>query len=403
MSGLLTANKRACSGMRVSGQLHIGHLGVINNWIKLQHQYECFFFAADLHGLTTGYADPSNLENLVWNMIVDWLACGILPNACRVFIQSHVPEHAEMHLLLAMITPLTWLERVPTFKDQQEKIKDKDLDTYGFLGYPLLQSADVLLYKAEYVPVGEDQVPHIELIREVARRFNHLYGREVNFNNLVHDAIKKMGKKHSSLYEKLRKQFQEQGLTESLETARALIENQHNLSIGDKERLLGYLDGSGKIILPEPQPLLNKNAKIPGLDGQKMSKSYNNTISLREEMPMVEKKIMTMPTDPARIKRSDPGEPTKCPVWSLHNIYSNEEVKIWVEKGCRSAGIGCVDCKRPIIEKIQQELIPIQENIANFQDDMGYVKQVVAEGAEAAKDEARKTLSEVKEAMGIDY
>src|SRR3990167_490182 len=360
MSGLLTANKRACSGMRVSGQLHIGHLGVINNWIKLQHQYECFFFAADLHGLTTGYADPSNLENLVWNMIVDWLACGILPNACRVFIQSHVPEHAEMHLLLAMITPLTWLERVPTFKDQQEKIKDKDLDTYGFLGYPLLQSADVLLYKAEYVPVGEDQVPHIELIREVARRFNHLYGREVNFNNLVHDAIKKMGKKHSSLYEKLRKQFQEQGLTESLETARALIENQHNLSIGDKERLLGYLDGSGKIILPEPQPLLNKNAKIPGLDGQKMSKSYNNTISLREEMPMVEKKIMTMPTDPARIKRTDPGEPTKCPVWSLHNIYSSDEVKSWVEKGCRSAGIGCVDCKRPIIEKIQQELIPIQ-------------------------------------------
>lgn len=404
MAGLLTANKRIASGMRVSGQLHLGHyLGVLNNWIKLQHKYECFFFAADLHGLTTNYADPSNMENFVWNMIVDWLSCGIQPNACHLFIQSQVPEHAELHLLLSMIAPLGWLERVPTFKDQQEKIKDKDLDTYGFLGYPLLQSADVLLYKAEYVPVGEDQVAHVELIREIARRFNYLYGKEPNFDLLVHDAIKKMGKKNGALYEKLRKQYQEQGIHESIGTARALLEHQHNLSLGDKERLLGFLDGSGKIILPEPQVLLAPMAKVPGLDGQKMSKSYHNTISLRDEPETVERKIMTMPTDPARVKRTDPGEPTKCPVWSFHGIYSDQDVKKWVEQGCRSASIGCVDCKRPIIDKINKELAPIQENIVNFDNDMGYVKQIIAEGSEVASDEARKTLNEVREAMGINY
>lgn len=404
MSGLLTANKRVASGMRVSGQLHLGHyLGVLSNWLKLQHQYECFFFIADLHGLTTNYADTSNMEKFVWDMIVDWLACGIQPNACHLFIQSQVPEHAELHLLLSMIAPLGWLERVPTFKDQQEKIKDKDLDTYGFLGYPLLQSADVLLYKAEYVPVGDDQVAHVELIREIARRFNHLYGREPNFELLVHDAIKKMGKKNGALYEKLRKQYQEQGIQESIETARALLEHQHNLSLGDKERLLGFLDGSGKIILPEPHALLSSTAKFPGLDGQKMSKSYNNTISLRDVPEVVERKIMTMPTDPARVKRQDRGEPTKCPVWGYHNIYSEQEVKTWVEQGCRSASIGCIDCKRPIVDKINNELAPIQENIVNFDNDMGYVKQIIAEGAEVASDEARKTLTEVREAMGIDY
>lgn len=404
MSGLFTESKRVVAGMRVSGDLHLGHYhGVLKNWVNLQHQYECFFFLADWHGLTTRYAEPGFMEDLVWPMVIDWLACGVLPHVSTIFIQSQVPAHAELHLLLSMITPLGWLERVPTYKDQQDQLSDTDLSTYGFLGYPLLQSADVLLYKAEYVPVGEDQVAHIELTREIARRFNHLYGREPNFEALTQDALKKMSKKNAALYAKLRKQFQEQGLQDSLNTARALLEDQHNLSLGDKERLLGYLDGSGKIILPEPQPLLSHHPKLPGTDGRKMSKSYHNTIRLRDEPKVVEKKILTMPTDPARVKRTDPGEPTKCPVWQLHQVYSKDDVKDWVQKGCRTAGIGCVDCKRPIIDSINQELVPIQENIQSFQEDLGFIKQVVAEGNETAQAEAHKTLVEVRSLIGLDY
>jgi len=404
MSALFSSNKRVVSGMRASGRLHLGHYhGVLKNWLKLQHQYDCYFFVADWHGLTTHYESPGILENIVWDMVIDWLACGINPSLSKVFIQSWVPEHAELHLLLSMITPLGWLERVPTYKDQQEKLRDKDLSTYGFLGYPLLQSADVLLYKADFVPVGEDQISHIELIREVARRFNFMFGREPNFEVMAMDAIKKMGKKNSNLYNELRTGFQQNGSHDALNTAKALVTNQHNLSIGDKERLLGYLDGSGKIILPEPQVLLTEMAKMPGVDGQKMSKSYNNTIGLREEPAQVEKKIMTMPTDPARIKRSDPGDPEKCPVWQLHKVYSSDEVKEWVQTGCRTAGIGCVDCKRPVIDAINQELEPIQASIKEFQDDMGSVKQIAAEGSEAAREEAIKTLKDVREVMGLDY
>ena len=397
-------NKRVVSGMRASGALHLGHYhGVLKNWVTLQHQYDCYFFVADLHGLTTHYDESSRIENILWNMVVDWLACGVNPSLSRVFIQSWVPEHSELHLLLSMITPLGWLERVPTYKDQQLKLQEKDLSTYGFLGYPLLQSADVLLYKADLVPVGDDQMSHIELIREVARRFNHLYGREPNFEGLAAEAIKKMGKKNGKLYTQLRRDFQQEGCHESLETARALLTNQHNLSIGDKERLLGYLDGSGKIILPEPQAMLTKHAKLPGLDGQKMSKSYQNTIALREEPAAVEKKILTMPTDPARVKRTDPGEPEKCPVWQLHQVYSDTAVKDWVQTGCRSAGIGCIDCKRPVIDAIQKELQPIQASIKEYEADMGSVKRIVAEGSEQAREEANKTLSHVREAMGLDY
>ena len=308
-----------------------------------------------------------------------------------------------MHLLLSMITPLGWLERVPSYKDQQEKLKEKDLATYGFLGYPLLQSADVLLYSADYVPVGEDQVAHIELIREVARRFNHIYGKEANFEELALEAVKKMGKKNGKIYSELRRQFQESGVHESIKTAQALLEGQSSLSIGDKERLLGYLEGSGKIILSEPQAMLTETPKMPGVDGQKMSKSYGNTIMLREEPLHVEKKILTMPTDPARIKRTDPGEPEKCPVWQFHKIYSNTEVKDWVQKGCRSAGIGCVDCKRPIIDAVNHELRPIQTAISDYEDDLGSVKRIVAEGSEAAREEANKTLNVVREVMGLDY
>jgi tryptophanyl-tRNA synthetase len=404
MSAIFSASKRVVSGMRASGRLHLGHYhGVLKNWLNLQHQYDCYFFVADWHGLTTRYDEPGFIETILWDMIIDWLACGINPSLSKVFIQSWVPEHAELHLLLSMITPLGWLERVPTYKDQQDRLHEKDLSTYGFLGYPLLQSADVLLYKADYVPVGEDQVPHIELTREIARRFNFIYGREPNFEVLAHEAIKKMGKKNGKFYSELRRQFQQDGCHESLSTAKALLENQHNLSIGDKERLLGYLDGSGKIILPEPQPMLTETSKMPGTDGQKMSKSYNNTISLREDPSLVEKKILTMPTDPARVKRTDPGEPEKCPVWQLHKIYSSESVKDWVQIGCRTAGIGCIDCKRPIVDAICQELQPIQAAIKDFETDLGSVKRIVAEGSEAARDEATKTLSDVREAMGLDY
>lgn len=404
MSALFTENQRVLSGMRVSGALHLGHYhGVIKNWLTLQHQYDCFFFAADLHGLTTDFDNTANIEENLWKMVVDWLACGISPSLSTVFIQSWVPEHAELHLLLSMITPLGWLERVPSFKDQQEKLHNKDLATYGFFGYPLLQSADVLIYQANYVPIGEDQVPHIELTREIARRFNNLYGKEVDFEKHVAEAIKKMGKKNSKLYSSLRRNFQEQGSHDSLETAKALLIGQHNLSMSDKERLLGYLDGSGKIILTEPQPLLTSCPKMPGTDGHKMSKSYNNTISLRESAEEIEKKILTMPTDPARIKRVDPGEPEKCPLWSFHKVYSNDEVKDWVQQGCRTASIGCLECKRPVVDAIIAELKPIQQNISDYEEDLGSVKRIISESSEKARDEALKTLNTVKEAMKLDY
>lgn len=404
MAGLLSANKRVVSGMRASGRLHLGHYhGVLKNWAHLQQQYECFFFVADWHGLTTRYDEPGYIETILWDMVIDWLASGLNPNLCRIFIQSWVPEHAELFLLLSMICPLGWLERVPTYKDQKEKLHDKDLDTYGFLGYPLLQSADVLLYHGELVPVGEDQVPHIELIREVARRFNFIYGREPDFEASVSDAMKKMGKKNANFYTELRRAFQETGNHESLDTGRALVMNQHNLSVGDKERLLGYLDGRGRNILQEPTPLLSKASKMPGLDGHKMSKSYNNAITLREPLDEVEKKILKMPTDPQRIRRTDPGNPEACPVWEFHKVYSEPSVKQWVENGCRSAGIGCVDCKRPVIDAICQELKPIQQSIEELESDIGYVKRIVTEGSEAARSEASKTLRDVREAMGLDY
>jgi tryptophanyl-tRNA synthetase len=404
MSDLLTINKRIVSGMRVSGSLHIGHYhGVIKNWLQLQHQYDCYFFMADWHGLTTHYDSPGNIERELWKMVVDWLACGINPGLACLFVQSWVPQHAELHLLLSMITPLGWLERVPTYKDQQLKMQGRDLSTYGFLGYPLLQSADVLLYGASYVPVGDDQVSHVELIREVARRFNHFYGREPDFELLVNEAIKKMGKKNGALYLQLRTAFQQEGCYDALNTARALLVNQPNLSNGEKERLSGYLDGEGRAILTEPKAMLTENAKMPGLDGQKMSKSYGNTIQLRESPHSVEKKILTMPTDPARVKRTDPGEPEICPVYQLHKVYSDDSVKQWVKKGCRSAGIGCIECKRPVIDAINQELKPIQDAIRDFEADMGSVKRIVVEGSERACDEAAKTLDDVRKVMGLDY
>ena len=397
-------NLRVLSGMRPTGQLHLGHYhGVLKNWLELQHEYECFFFVADLHALTTEYDNVGVISNSVWDMVIDWLAAGINPGSARLFIQSRVPEHAELHLLLSMMTPLGWLERVPSYKDQQEKLQNKDLSTYGFLGYPLLQTADIIIYKAGFVPVGEDQVSHVELSREIVRRFNYLYGREPGFEEKAETAAKKMGKKNNKLYQDLRKRYQEQGDIEALEKARALIENQQNISIGDRERLVGYLDGVSKIIFPEPQPLLTPAPKMPGLDGQKMSKSYGNTISLREHPGTVEQKLKTMPTDPARVRRSDPGEPEKCPVWSLHQVYSDHDTQDWVQEGCRSAGIGCLDCKKPLIEAVLAELKPIQERAREYEEDPETVRGIISEGCEAAREVARETMEEVRQAMGLVY
>lgn len=403
MSGL-AFEKRVLSGMRPTGRLHLGHYrGVLKNWVTMQHEYDCFFFVADWHALTTHYEDPTIIEQSVWDMVIDWLAAGVNPGSATLFIQSRVPEHAELHLLLSMMTPLGWLERVPTFKDQQEKLKERDLATYGFLGYPLLQSADILIYRAGGVPVGADQVSHVELTRELARRFNHLYGREPGFEHLVEQAIKKMGKKTSKLYASLRKRYQEQGDEEALSTARALVEDQRNIAMSDKDRLLGDLEGTGKTILPEPQALLTEASKMPGLDGQKMSKSYHNTIELREPSESVSQKIRTMPTDPARVRRTDPGTPEKCPVWQFHELYSDDDVKAWVQQGCRSASIGCLDCKQCIIESVNKELDPIRERAKEYEDNHDLLKTVVAEGCEAAREEARQTLDDVREAMGLSY
>jgi len=401
---VMAQNQRVLSGMRPTGLLHLGHYhGVLKNWIKLQHEYECFFFIADWHALTTEYDNKEIIGNSVWEMVIDWLAAGVNPGTAKLFIQSRVPEHAELHLLLSMITPLGWLERVPSYKDQQEKLREKDLDTYGFLGYPLLQSADILIYKAGQVPVGEDQVAHVELTREVARRFNHLYGREVDFVEKAEAAIKKMGKKNSKIYSQLRRLYQEKGDYEALEKARALLESQQNITLGDRERLFGYLEGEGKMILPEPQALLTPTSKMPGLDGQKMSKSYGNTISLREDPACVEKKLRTMPTDPARVRRSDPGDPEKCPVWAFHQIYSTDETRQWVVEGCRSAGIGCLDCKQPLIDAVLKEQAPIRERALEFVENPKAVQNIINEGCEAAREVARDTMEEVRQAVGLVY
>ncbi|CAN6134251.1 MAG: hypothetical protein RLZZ572_117 [Pseudomonadota bacterium] len=398
------AIERVLSGMRPTGNLHLGHYnGVLKNWLKLQHEHECLFFVADWHALTTHYDTPEIIEESVWEMVIDWLAAGVDPASATIFIQSRVPEHAELHTLLSMITPLSWLERVPTYKDQQEKLSSKDLSTYGFLGYPLLQSADILIYKATQVPVGEDQIPHIEFTREIARRFNHIYGKEAGFEEKAEAAIKKLGNKRAALYEEMRNAYQQSGDEEALDAARAMIEEQQGMSMGDKERLLGYLEGGGKMILLEPDYKLTPASKMPGLDGQKMSKSYNNTISLREDIDTVAKKIKTMPTDPARIRRTDPGDPAKCPVWQLHLVYSDQSTQDWAQNGCKTAGIGCIECKGPVIEGVLAELKPIQERAAQYAEDPSLVKNIVAEGCEKARKLARETMRDVRDAMGLNY
>ena len=396
--------ERVLSGMRPTGNLHLGHYhGVLKNWVRLQSEYPCFFFVADWHALTTHYETPDVIEQSVWDMVIDWLAAGVDPNQAILFIQSKVPEHAELFLLLSMGTPLGWLERVPTYKDQIEKLKEKDLQTYGFLGYPLLQAADILIYRAQHVPVGEDQVPHVEMTREVARRFNYLYGREPGFEEKALEAVKKLGSKRAKMYLELRIAYQERGDDEALEQAKALLQEAQSLSMADRERLFGFLEGARKIILPEPQALLTSASRMPGIDGQKMSKSYGNTIGIRELPEEVVKKIRTMPTDPARVRRTDAGDPARCPVWQLHTVYSNEETKQWVDQGCKSAGIGCLECKQPVIDAILAEQQPMFERAQKYLDDPSLLRSIIADGCDKARKVAQETMREVREAMGLAY
>lgn len=395
---------RVLSGMRPTGALHIGHYhGALKNWVQLQNEYPCFFFVADWHAMTTVYEEVDVIEKNVWEMLIDWLAAGIDPNQATIFIQSRVPEHAELTLLLGMCTPLGWLERVPTYKDQIEKLSHKDLLTYGFLGYPLMQAADILIYRASVVPVGEDQVPHIEMTREIARRFNHLFGHEPEFEEKAREAVRKLGGKRAKLYEELRTRFQQHGDDAAREQGRALLADAQSVSMGDRERLFGYLEGSRKLILVEPRARLTAAARLPGLDGQKMSKSYGNTISMREEPAEVTRKIRTMQTDPARVRRTDPGEPEKCPVWQLHRVYSDDATRQWVQTGCRSAGIGCLECKQPVIDAVLREQEPLRARAQPYLDDPTLLRNIVADGCDKARKAAQETMREVREAMGLSY
>ena len=400
-----TAGKqRVLSGMRPTGALHLGHYhGALKNWVRLQQEMECFYFVADWHALTTHYESRDIIEKNVFEMVIDWLAAGLDPDQCTLFLQSRLPEHAELFTLLAMGTPIGWLERVPTYKDQQQQLKDKDLSTYGFLGYPLLQAADILIYKAHYVPVGEDQASHVELTREAARRFNHLYGRETNFDALVKATLEKIGKDSAKRFEKSRKAYQETGDTKALEGALGFVNTSPLLDNTERERLSAYFRGTGRMVLVEPQVLLTESAKLPGLDGRKMSKSYGNGISMREDKASIEHKVKTMPTDPARVKRTDAGNPDNCPVWQFHKIYSTGETQNWVRQGCTSAGIGCIECKRPVIDGILAEQQPMLARAEPYVANPKLVREIVDAGTDRARTVARATMHEVRGAMGLNY
>jgi tryptophanyl-tRNA synthetase len=396
--------QRVLSGMRPTGALHLGHYhGALKNWVRLQADFDCFYFVADWHALTTHYEDREVIERNVYDMVIDWLAAGVDPERATLFIQSRLPEHAELFTLLAMGTPLAWLERMPTYKDQMEKLKDRDLATYGFLGYPLLQAADILIYKAAFVPVGEDQAPHVEITREVARRFNHLYGRHPDDQALVDAAMKKLAKTDAKALVAARKTFQETGAEESLVRARALIAEAASLSAADRELLDANLKGTGRTILHEPAVLLTEVSKLPGLDGAKMSKSYGNAIAMREAPAEVERKVRRMPTDPQRVRRTDVGDPARCPVWQFHQVYSDEPTREWVVSGCTTAGIGCLECKQPVIDAIVREQQPWHERAEAYLTNPKQVQWIVEVGTERARTVARQTMRDVREAMGIDY
>jgi tryptophanyl-tRNA synthetase len=346
-------HKRVLSGTRPTGKLHLGnYVGAVSNWVKMQDEYECFFFVADWHALTTDYADTSQVKENSFQVLLDLLGAGLDPRRCTLFLQSRVPQHAELYLLFSMITPLGWLERVPTYKEQRENITDKDLGTHGFLGYPVLQAADILMYKGDFVPVGEDQVPHVELTREIARRFNGLYPRR-GVGGLAGP---------TATPEELHRRF---------------------------------------YVFPEPQPLLTPSPKLPGTDGRKMSKSYGNTILLADPEPVVRQKLKTMMTDPARIRRSDPGNPDVCPVGDLHKIFSSRETLAQVDAGCRSAGIGCIECKSWVADALVSILNPMQERRKKYEENPRLAWDILEEGTAAARKVADLTMVDVREAMGM--
>ncbi len=392
------------SGMRPTGRLHIGHYhGVLKNWVRLQDEGECYFFVADWHALTTHYETTQGISMAVWDMLVEWLAVGIDPEKAVLFIQSQVPQHAELSLLLGMLTPLSWLERVPTFKDQQGKLRERDLATFGFLGYPLLMTADILLYAAQQVPVGADQVAHLEISRELARRFNSFYGRDAETLELVDKALKAMGKSAAKTFARLQQRFQQEGDVSAVTEAADFLRQQAGLSPAMQAQLLAHLEGKGREILREPQALLTEASKLPGLDGQKMSKSYGNTIPLREDPAVIQKKIRTMPTDPARVLRTDPGTPEKCPVWGFHQVYSSPETRQWVRQGCTSAGIGCVDCKQPVIDAVLAELAPMRERAEYWAARPEQLREIAHAGAQRARHKAEQTMEKVRAAMGLAH
>ena len=394
-------SERVLSGMRPTGAMHLGHYhGVLKNWVRLQDEYPCLFFVADWHALTTHYDQTQRISADGWDMVIDWLASGVDPAKATIFIQSQVREHAELFLLLGMVTPLGWLERVPTYKDQQQQLSDRDLSTYGFLGYPLMQAADILVYRSTLVPVGEDQVPHIEMTREIARRFNHVFGAEPDFEVKAKAAVRKLGPQ-AKRFAELRVGFQQEGHADALRDARRIVEEADSLPLEDRERLYGYAEGAHRVILPAPAALLTKVSRMPGLDGRRMSKSYNNSIALREDPESVTKKIRTMPTDPARVRRIDPGEPERCPVWPLHLVYSDEATQQWVQTGCRTAGIGCLECKQPVIDAIVRELAPLRERAQRYLDNPALVRDIVADGCDKARAMANETMREVRAAMGL--
>ncbi len=400
--------QRVLSGMRPTGAMHLGHYhGALKNWVRMQAEHDCYFFVADWHALTTHYEDRDVMERYVYEMVTDWLAAGLDPEKCTIFVQSRIPEHAELFTLLAMGTPLGWLERVPTYKDQIEKLKDRDLATYGFLGYPLLQAADILIYKAAYVPVGEDQSSHVELTREVARRFNHLYGRAVDHDARIAASVAKLSKDDARYLEKQRKAFQEAGDVESLKRADGVLARAATGAAGwtsdDTELLGGHVRGTGKTVLVEPLALHTEVAKLPGLDGAKMSKSYGNAIAMREDPKSVEEKIKRMPTDPQRVRRTDAGDPKRCPVWQFHQVYSNQDTKDWVVKGCTTAGIGCLECKQPVIEAIVAEQRPWRERADAYLADPKKIHWIVEMGTERARTVAKQTMRDVRDAMGLNY
>ena len=400
-SASVNQDGRVLSGMRPTGALHLGHYhGALKNWARLQHAHSCFFFVDDWHALTTHYESPEVVAANSNDMVIDWLAAGVDPDKSTLFVQSRVLEHAELFLLLGMGTPLAWLERVPTYKDQIENLKDKDLLTYGFLGYPLLQAADILIYQARWVPVGADQIPHIEMSREIARRFNALYGKDPETEAKARVATAKLPAATREQLQQLRRAADQDGLIEKRDEARALVAASA-LSRAERDALLAQIDGGRHTILREPEALLTPESKLPGLDGRKMSKSYGNAIAIREERAVVEQKVKRMPTDPARVKRTDPGNPERCPVWQFHLAYTDADTHEWVRRGCTTASIGCLECKQPVIDAILREQQPMLERAQPYLDQPSLVRDILDAGCDQARITARETMRGVREAMGL--